>query len=44
VISFFVDLIPAVHTRGHFSQETAMQMEANDEEAQRHEGSMEEIR
>ncbi|RDW68470.1 hypothetical protein BP5796_09127 [Coleophoma crateriformis] len=31
VLSFFVDLIPAVHTKGHrFSNETEMQYEAND--------------
>lgn len=34
VLSFFIDLLPAVHTKNYASRTTAMQMEANDAEAQ----------
>lgn len=37
ILSFFVDLIPAVRTKGHVSEETVLQMEANDPQARLHE-------
>jgi hypothetical protein len=37
ILSFFIDLIPAVHTKNRTSQETELQMEANDPSAQMHE-------
>jgi len=36
VLSFFVDLIPAVHAKGYSSDTTAMQMESNDPAAREH--------
>ncbi|KFY56159.1 hypothetical protein V496_06768 [Pseudogymnoascus sp. VKM F-4515 (FW-2607)] len=38
ILSFFIDLIPAVRTKDRVSQETILQMEANDPQAQMHEG------
>ncbi|KFY39156.1 hypothetical protein V494_04101 [Pseudogymnoascus sp. VKM F-4513 (FW-928)] len=38
ILSFFIDLIPAVRSKGHVSRETVMQMEANDPQARMHEG------
>lgn len=34
VFSFFIDLLPAVHSKNYASRTTAMQMEANDNDAQ----------
>lgn len=38
ILSFFIDLIPAVRTKESVSQETILQIEANDLQAQMHEG------
>ena len=37
ILSFFIDLVPAVRTKGHTSEETVLNMEANDASAQMHE-------
>jgi hypothetical protein len=38
VFSFFIDLLPAVHTKNYTSSQTEMQMEANDPAAQESSG------
>jgi len=38
VLSFFIDLIPAVHTKGYSSKNTAMENEMNDGAAMQHTG------
>ncbi|KFX89860.1 hypothetical protein O988_08465 [Pseudogymnoascus sp. VKM F-3808] len=37
ILSFFIDLIPAVRTKDHVSRETVLQMEQNDPQARMHE-------
>jgi len=39
VASFFIDLLPAVHTKNYASKQTAMQMEANDGPSRQRSGS-----
>lgn len=42
ILSFFIDLIPAVRTKDHVSRETVLQMEANDPQARMHEAQVHE--
>jgi len=39
VLSFFIDLIPAVHGKHYASKQTAMEMEANDPASRQHEAA-----